>query len=228
MYPSDLTDTEWGLLKPLFPSPSPRGRPRLWALRHILNAIFSMLRAGCAWRFLPQDDPPWPTVCHDFRRWQQTGLWQLLHDAVRRAVRTKAPRAPLPSAPLMESQSVKTTVEPGTLKGYDGHTRVKGRKRHVLVDPLGLRLSVYVTPANPSERTGAPCLPAGLQPLQPRLVLIRAEGPTVGKTSPRGMLRREAGGLRVPRAPRTSTAVSSCPGGGLWNARSRGSIGVGG
>jgi putative transposase len=181
MYPSDLTDTEWGLLKPLLPSSSRRGRPRLWALRHILNANFYILRAGCAWRFLPQDYPPWPTVYHYFRRWQQTGLWHLLHEALRSAVRTKAQRDPLPSAALMDSQSMKTMAESGTIKGYDGHKRVKGCKRHVLVDTLGLLLSVYVTLANTSDRIGAQCLLAGLQPLQPRLVLIWADGAYSGK-----------------------------------------------
>jgi putative transposase len=156
MYPSDLTDTEWHRLQPLWPSPARRGRPRRWALRHIVNGISYLLRAGCPWRFLPQGYPPWATVSHDFRRWQQTGLWHLMHETLRQAVRVKASGHPLPSAAIMDSQRVKTTVESGTIKGDDGPKHVKGRKRHRLVDTLGMLVSVCVTPADTADRTGAP------------------------------------------------------------------------
>ena len=172
LYPCDLTDAEWEYLAPLLPAQARRGRPRSWPLRLLVNALFYVLRTGCAWRSLPREYPPWQTASTTLRQWRLHGVWQRVHEALRRAGRLRAGRHADPSAAIMDSQSGKTTEASGSIKGDAGGKQVKGRKRHLLVDPLGLRLSVEVTPANTSDQAGARRLLIGLKPLQPRLELI--------------------------------------------------------
>jgi putative transposase len=157
------------------PGPARRGRPRRWSLRLLVNALFSLLRTGCAWRYLPREYPPWPTAYTTVRQWRLHGVWQRVHEALRRAVRVRAGRDPEPSAALMASQRVTTTEESGLIQGDDGGKQVKGRKRHVVVDRLGLLLAVSVTPANTADQEGARRMLAGLKPLQRRLELIWAD-----------------------------------------------------
>jgi len=175
-YPSNLSDAEWECLQQHFPSESSRGRPRTHSLREICNAIFYVLRTGCPWRYLPCNFPPWQAVYYHFRRFRLKGSWHQLYTALRVAERERVGRNAQPSAAIMDSHSVKTVEESATICGFDSHKHVKGRKRHILVDTLGLPLSIYVTPADVHDTRGARCLLAGLAPLVPRLKKIWADG----------------------------------------------------
>lgn len=160
IYSSDLTAAQWRLLQPLLPKASTRGRPRT-LLRQVINAIFYVLRSGCQWRLLPKDFGPWQTIYGWFRRWKRAGLWTELNDRLRAQVRAAAGKRCRPTAAILDSQTVRSADHHGQT-GYDAAKKTKGRKRHLLVDTLGLVLGIHVTPANVPERAGAQGLLLGV------------------------------------------------------------------
>ena len=155
-YDTNLTDAQWAYLQPMLPKLAKRGRPPK-DRRRIIEAILYLAKCGCPWRYLPADFPCWQTVYHVFRQWVHNHQWAALNDALRVLVRRSQGKRSRPTAAILDSQSVKSAGHGGTV-GYDAGKRIKGRKRHLLVDTLGLVLGVAVTPANTTERAGAQLL----------------------------------------------------------------------
>jgi putative transposase len=195
-YDTDLTDAVWELIKPLLPAARSGGRPRTTDVRAVVNAIFYLLRTGCQWRMLPHQFPPWGTVYYYFRSWEHAGIWVLLHRAVYEQARVAVGRAACPSVVIMDGQSVKTTERGGT-RGFDGHKRVKGRKRHILVDTLGLPVASRVEPANMSDRRAGARLLGGLSPLFPRVHTVIADAGHESRKLARELMREDGWKLQI-------------------------------
>jgi putative transposase len=155
VYATDVTDEQWALIQPLIPPAKHGGAPRTVKLRLIFNTILYVNKTGCQWAMIPKDLAKRSTAFDYFSAWKKDGTWQNIMDTLRRQVRTEAGREPEPQKAAIDSQTVKGS-EAGGPRGYDGGKKISGRKRHIIVDTMGLLLVVLVTSANVDDGTGAP------------------------------------------------------------------------
>lgn len=151
---TDLTDAEWALVGDLFERDGQRGAPPRYERRTVVNACCYVLRAGCAWRLLPKSFPPWQAVYMSFKRWAAAGTFETMHDRLRQQWRERVGKAPEPTAAIIDSQSTRSTAQGGNT-GFDAGKKVKGRKRNLVVDTLGLLLAVTITSASVQDRDAA-------------------------------------------------------------------------
>jgi len=172
MYSTNVTDSQWSLIE----SHLSNNRKRKHSHRNVLNAIFYLLKTGCQWRMLPINFPPWESVYYYFSKWKNDGTIEAVHELLRDKVRIKAGKNVSPSLALIDSQSVKTTRSGGICRGIDGNKKIKGRKRHIITDTLGLLLAVVVHAANEHDSKAAFNVIALLKGRFARLIKIIADG----------------------------------------------------
>ena len=187
-YPTDLTDKQWMLIKDMVPAIKPGGRPELHSRREIVNAILYLNRTGCAWRMLPKDMPAWQTVYMYFAQWRDDGTVTKIHDALREQVRVRSPRRgggkreARPTAGVIDSQALRGADTVGAdTRGFDAGKRVNGRKRHIIVDTLGLLLVIAVTAASVQDRDGGETVLGRLRQALPKVRHVFADGGYAGQ-----------------------------------------------
>lgn len=202
-YATDLSDEEFALLSPLLPAAKPRGR-RPTEARCILDAMFYLIRAGCPWRLLPKCFPPFTTVQNRFYAWRDSGLWEQILAVLVMAVREAEGKEAAPTVVIVDSQSVKTT-EAGGPRGYDAGKKVKGRKRHLAVDTLGLPIQCQITAADVQDRDALPDLLEAVSRKSPWVKLAFMDGGYAGDETARAAF--EASRIHISVVKRTDRAV---------------------
>lgn len=179
-YPSSLTDAEWELVKDIFDSGGGRGKPARYPRRQLVDACCYVVRSGGSWRMLPKEFPPWQNVYRTFRRWTEQGKFELMHDRLREQWRERLGREATPTAAALDAQSTRSSPQGGE-SGYDAGKKIKGRKRHLVVDMLGLLLAVSVTAANIQDRDGAHPVVAQAVTKYPTLQVLHVDSGYAGR-----------------------------------------------
>jgi len=184
-YPSDLSDAEWELIEPLIPPPrsgTPKGGRPAAPRRDVIDAIMYVVRTGCSWRQLPRDFPAWQTVYGCFWAWAHDGTLEVVHDSLRTRVREAEGRDPEPSSGIIDAQTVRASDTVGAAtRGWDGAKKTNGRKRHLVVDTIGLMLALVVTAASVQDRDGGQIVAEEAVEGHRRLIKMWADGGYAGR-----------------------------------------------